>query len=468
MSTPSEEVLEPLFPPQELAVERAVQLKRCPILGAMGSGKTRVILEAYRRSHDFMADKEPTVILCGVNAIPTWYTQIPQWLGVPRELIGIAHGTPMKRQRIWLHRRRYRFIITTYLSFVNDAKKGLIPKDLNAFMDEYHKVMINRTKTWETLCSWTLHSEYLFPCTGTWAKKGPQNMFPVLHMCDPKLFKGYWKFVKTWCFVIDTEFGQEIGGARNYDNFKREIWGRKCAYMPKKETDKYLPEKLPRVFIPIEPSPFQRKQIDKLEEAMYLELSDGSIQLNPYKMSRILRERQLLVCPKIIDPTWEYGNGVEALAEKLDELDSPRPVVFTDFAAGIPFIKEYLEKKFPDRQVWTLRGGIKPEALADTVRAFNTSEDDIMVCSQQFAESFEFPRSDTCLVLGYNWSPDVCNQAEDRLRRAVSESRYVRAFYFQYLGTVDGDILQILYTKGANIAKITPDKVLYSIRHRRK
>lgn len=448
-------------PYQQIAYDKLVKLLRAPLIGPMGSGKTLVVMgvldtvygESDRR-------REPVVIICPYNAIPTWINHITKWLNVPREEIGIAQGSPAaKRVDIWHNRHRYQFIITTYASHYRDAPHYIM-RNLPTILDEPHRYIRKRSETWKRLCSWTLHSPIVIPVDGTPMRHGPQDFFPYLKLCNKKRFSSYWAYVNTWCHVVDGFFGKEIVGPKNMSNFKKYIYLGYCAFMSEEEVAPYLPEKN-RIFIPIEPTKFQRKTIRELYEQLYVELNDETVMLAPNVMTRIMRERQILVTPKILNPEWEYGAGLEALSERLEQLEQPRPVIFTPFTKALPYIHEYLNgnKQFKGRKIHTLRGGTKANELDATVKEFTNSEDDIMTCSTSFAESFEFYTSGTAFHLGFDWSADVQDQAEDRLRRLISEYNHVTNYYFQHINTVDGDVLEVVRAKKRNVDLVTPKMV---------
>ena len=445
----------PLRPYQIPAKKKIVEKRRVPLIAPMGSGKTRVALEAWAEVSD---ETRCAAVYCPLNSTLAWVKQIQQWLGIPREQIGVAQGDVKQREATWRQLgKKYRFVITTYASFYRDVDRGFIPKDLDTFLDEPHRVMRKRTKTWEKLCTWTRHSRVVIPVDGTPIRKGPQDLFTYLKLCYPRnrAFSSYWRYVKTWCDVEEGYFGKEIVGAKNVANFKREVLGKYCAFVPKSSVAEYLPEKH-RLLIPIEPTAEQRKILDKIEKEMLVSQEGGKLLITPNTMTQILRQRQILCCPKILNQEWGYGACIEAIIERLEDLDTPRPVIFTPFADAIPHLQSAVQKAYRNRKIWTLRGGTKLADLQRITDGFNNSEDDIMICTVQFAESFEFPKSQWAFFCGFDWSWDVNEQAEDRLRRLTSI--YPNSFYgyFVHEGTIDGRVLEVLNDAHRNVSRVTP------------
>ena len=427
----------------------------------MGAGKTRIALEIYRRLRRDLG-KEPVIIICRVNAQPTWIRQIQEWIGdiVSPEQVMVAQGkTPTERADIWQGRHWYKFIITTPKGFVEDGKKGWIPKDMDLFLDEPHRYMKNRKNvTCEHLFKWTNHSDILLPISGTFIKRTPADFWPILHLTNRKFFRSYWAFAKTWCHVIDSGMGMEIVAPRNTENFKEEILAKHCIWITDKEVAEYLP-KGKRIKIPVQPDEEQQSLMQQVINDMQLEMADGRLLLTPSALTQFIRLRQLLCCPKILNPNWGYGACLEEIVERLAETDILRPVIFTPFTAAIPYIVERLCKPGTLEDygiVWTLQGGMKADELTKTLDEFNSSTNDIMICSISFAESFEFPRSSEAYFCAFDWSWVNNEQAEARLARLISEERNPMFFYPVHYGFIDERVWDVLNQDMYNVKQVSP------------
>src|SRR5262249_44675172 len=90
--------------------------------------------------------------------------------------------------------------------------------------DELHRFMRNRD-TQSFTYQKSMHIERFIGLSATWASRGPQDLWPVLHILDRKIFPSYWDFVQTWCYVEEGTFGKEIFGVRNVENLKKMLWG---------------------------------------------------------------------------------------------------------------------------------------------------------------------------------------------------------------------------------------------------
>lgn len=54
----------------------------------------------------------------------------------------------------------------------------------------------------------------LWCLTGTPVVNNPGDLFPLLQLWEPRLFRSYWRFVKEWCYVTETPWSTEPGVLR--------------------------------------------------------------------------------------------------------------------------------------------------------------------------------------------------------------------------------------------------------------
>jgi hypothetical protein len=417
----------------------------------MGSGKTRIVCDAIKDDTE-----ELFVILCRVNATPTWTREIRRWLGedIP---VWVADGTAQARANIWRCRSelRARFIITTYEAFVRDTKMLVIPKDLNVICDEPHRYIRNKKNvTFKTLRSHTLHSKWVVMVSGTPARSGPQDMWTYLNISDRKHFPSFWSFVSKWTYLIESPFGMEIGGPRNKENFKEEVLARYTMWITDAEVAPYLPKKH-RIPVPLVPSDEQIDLLEQIEDKMRLEIPDNRLILTPSTLTQLTRYRQILCCPKIINPEWGYGTCLEEIVQRIDDVGEPRCVIYTPFTAAIPYIKELLWSKL-GQPIFTFQGGMDRHDLEAGLKAFNECDQGNAVVSVSYAESFEFPRSKYGFFCGFDWSWVNNEQAEDRMRRLISEHQLLTYFYFYHEGYADEQVRAVCNDDTSNIKQMSP------------
>ena len=450
------------FAYQRYAREKIVRLKRTGLLAVPGSGKTRPIIDAMvelKRIYpiadtaNYRYPYGPILIVCSGPAIATWMRQIPEWTDTPylAEDICVVRGDKMGRTIMWHSAAAAGcgIFITNFSIFLRD--KGMIGRvDWGAvIVDEYHKAMRRKkkNKTYAAFIHMTRHTEVLVMASGSALRKDPSSMFTLFQALKPKLFTSYWRFVNTWCIVADGHFGKEILGPRNVGKFK-EMMDMHLAYIPKEVVADQLPEGR-RMPLLAEMTPAQTKVYTELRDDMLSIMESGEIIVTPNVLTKIIRLRQLLCCPRILDEDLGMGGGYEAILDKLEE--DPHVVIFVPFRPACDYIVEDLNRR--GHHVSMIRGGISPVEQDAEIRRFRYHRG-AMVCTIAYAESFDLETCKTSYFLGYDYSLDVNEQAEGRTSRAISKHDFVTWNYIKYLGTIDEMFLGELDSDARNVHRV--------------
>jgi SWI/SNF-related matrix-associated actin-dependent regulator 1 of chromatin subfamily A len=139
----------------------------------------------------------------------------------------------------------------------------------------------------------------------------------------------------------------------------------------------------------------------------------------------------------------EDGAALEAISEHLRE--NPHPaVVFTPFAQAIPHIRATLV----GQPVYEVTGKLTDRQLDTVTSAFqkSTAPNKVLISTVQMGTSWEAFSASNVYFLGYDWSPDINIQAEDRLHRH-GQVNPVLARYFVHEATIDNHLMDILERK---------------------
>lgn len=446
---------------------KIVRLKRTGVLGVPGCGKTRPIIDALVELGIICPNEDtferrypqgPIFIVCSGPALVTWNKQLPEWTDCPAiaDDITLIHGGQKgydKRRRTLLWQEAQTtgggIYITNFSLFLHDYHLIQQVSWVAVIADEYHKAMRRKknNKTYAAFHSMTLHTEVVVLASGSALRKDPSSMFTLFQIVAPKKFRGYWKFVNTFCIVSDGHFGKEILGPRNVEQFKK-VMDQHLAYVPKEVVADQLPagQRMPMV---VEMSRKQSKIYHELADDMISIMESGEIIVTPNILTKIIRLRQLLCCPKILDPSLDMGGGFEAIVDAL-EVDS-HAVIFVPFRPACDFIVDELRMKY--KHVYMVRGGIAPEQQQEYVNGFREHRG-IMVCTIAYAESFDLETCKTSYFLGYDYSLDVNEQAEGRTRRAISKHDFITWHYIKYLRTIDEKFLRSLDSDAKNVHRV--------------
>lgn len=451
------------FTYQGYARGKIVRLMRTGLLSVPGSGKTRPIIDALVElgrlypvadTFEYRYPYGPILIACSGPAIATWLKQLPEWTDTPvlGDDICIVRGNKHKRMIMWsaAETSGRGIYLINYSIFLRDyAAIKQIPWAA-VVADEYHKCMRRKknNKTYAAFQQLTRHVDVLILASGSSLRKDPSSMFTLFQLVKPKLFSSYWKFVNAYCIVQEGHFGKEILGPRNVAEFKK-VMDRYLAYIPKEVVADQLPEGR-RMGLPAEMTRSQAKVYHQLADDMIAWLESGELIVAPNVLAKILKLRQLLCCPRILDSSLDMGGGFEAIVDRLEE--DPHCVIFVPFRPACNYVTDELHKR-GHKHVYMIRGGITTEQQTWDVNAFREMRG-ILVCTIAYAESFDLETCKTSYFLGYDYSLDINEQAEGRTRRAISLHDFVAWHYIKHLGTIDEKFLAELDSDARNVNRV--------------
>ncbi len=435
--------MEEMWPFQVEGVNFIRRHKRVILADQMGIGKTRQAIEVLKAE-----EVETVLVICSKNAMFVWERELKKWWPEKADFFITTEGlSPFARTSVWVESV---CVITTNQILLRDQDK--IPKFWTAIiLDEPHKWLRNRnTKTFKALRK--LNSDLLIMMTGTPSSRGAGDLWPMLGLGEMKKFSSYWKFVSTFCYVDDSPFGKEVYGTRNLEGLKTLL----SKYMIRRLKAEVFPEMPPKLIdlVPIEMTRIQRVAHDGLLEEMITQL-DGKLIVSQNTLTTMMRLRQMLVCPKMLNPDTGYGAGIEYLQGITSDRDveDRHFAVFTPFRKALVHIGAALE--VAGAEINYMSGGMSLKQIAEQVDQF-TYKRSVMVCVIKCAEAFSLASATTGFFLGAEWDPKEDEQAEDRLHRAET-TETVNIHYLQYKDSVEARVMEVLTGKSRNVAKFMSD-----------
>lgn len=408
-----------------------------------GLGKSRMAIEIALR----LFPNKKILIVCSKKALNTWRREFPKWTTCKLSEMVIIEGTPTKRKELWRQEKRV-YVVTfgcgrlDYEHWKHHGFEHFIMDEVKLFRNRQTKAF----KFWQPVVHKTKHAILM---DGTIVSRGPQDCWTFLNMIKPKVFKSYWKYVNTFCNVIDGPFGKHISGPKNTGGL-----GQLMSHTWKRIRDKDpgIAEQRPpltRDLIPINMNSQQERIYRELTDDMMSMMPSGKIVVSQSQLTMSIRHRQLLICPKILDPSLGYGTAIEDVL--LQMVDDPHIVIFTPFSKALPFISQAIQEKgFPAPYI--LKGGTKADEVKYVEDNFNGSKgkDRATLCTVGFAESFELWSAKQGFFIGYEWTQLMNYQAEKRLHRLITPHP-INIWYYCYQNSVDQAILNVLNHKQRNV-----------------
>jgi SNF2 family DNA or RNA helicase len=431
---------------QHKAIAHMHTHKRSILRQRGGTGKTLEGLTAC-----FLQRPKKVLVLCSKNALWTWEKETKKWFPelMPKGGYKVVHKlNKAARAQVW---KSDGFMYVCTFAILRMDIEEISKHDWDVILiDEWHRGGFKNRKTQAVDALWQLRkTPCIFPMSGSGTSKGPQNLFALLNILDPSLFSSYWKYLHTYCVVEDDGYGKKPVGPKNMEAFAR-VTHNYFYDVPDSEVLSQLPARR-RLMVPIECTPLQDKHYAKLDEDMYDFLEDGSMLVVGTVIAKYVKLRQLLACPKILGIN-DWGAGIEAAYDKIQDLEVDRSVIFTPFRDGVPLFKEYLIANGWERPIYILWGGTEPEEIKRVESEFR-AKGGIVLCTTLFSQSFELETANNCHFIGYEWNQEDNDQCEWRLQRMTSDKdKEVTAYYYQHRNTIDDEILAVLDTNTRNVA----------------
>ena len=447
--------IEPLRDFQAEDIPWFITHKRSMILYDPRLGKTVVSCNILAQDQDV----KKVLVVCPKNALFVWRDHIYEWFAhlCPNRSVSVRvikgkGGTAAEqRKALWLlpSNTDVTFYITTFGSLDRDYKLLQLPSTIKSGIvfdtvlgDEVHTRLRNRKNKAVAYFKWFTRPNVckrFHALSGTLASKGgPADFWAILNMINPGLFSSFWRFAGQFLEVIDNGYGKEIIGPKNLENFHKFVLD---AYSRRRFRDICAPQmpKVQRRLIKVEPTDEQQRIWNDLGSEGFSWVGDNLL-VSSTSLETVLRKRQLMTCPKLLNADLGFGAAIEDVVERMTDVEqypeqSTHIVIFSAFRQALPYFEQYLRNN-GFKNVWQLYGGMEPEEQAENIRRFKETKG-IILCSTKYAMAFSLIPSTQCFHIGYEWDPNDNKQAEDRLVPQTGHTP-IDSGYYSYLGMDEG------------------------------
>ncbi len=433
-----------LRPYQQAGRDFLVEKKRAYLTDVPGLGKTVTALSAMQKLQE-----GPTLILGPKNSLYVWFYQANDWFNLNSV---VYTGKPKQRGILWdaFIDDPTQLLITNY-SFIGEIIElsnvyGI--KWDTIICDEIHSgeagLLNQKNKTFKKFRTLARQCSKLFLLTGTPIRRNPADLFAPLHLLDPQTFPSYWKFINEHCIIQDGSFGMEIlPQPRN----PKELSSLLSNFMIRRTKRQVVPELPPKIrqVLPIDMTPKQSRIYKQLIKDMVY-VGDDTVIISANQATNILRQRQLLVTPRLLGIE-ENGGALDELIYQVDNsfMNNEAVVIFTPFNDNgrcLSIIEQQLKQKLGKIQVFKIMGGMKSADISTQWRTFQTirTKRKALLATVQSGASWEATEASHVYFLGCDWSAINNYQAEDRAHRMITKYP-VNIWYLLYRNSVPDELI---------------------------
>jgi hypothetical protein len=418
-----------------------------------GMGKTIAYLSVL-----YATEPTKVVIVCSENAKLAQRREIQRHLDRWKMSWVFVEGQKHERQKAWNDLSASVYVCTydTLLADMGRRAKSsgtrICPSWVDArsthmAFDEWHRKLRNKGSAIWTLLK-GFNNERMIFSSGSAGGKGVHSMWAVLHLCDKARFNAYWPYVMRHSHIEETYFGKKLSGCKDVAKWRREV--APYIFHRRKDLKDYPPKT--RQALEVRMEPWQKKAHDQLLKQLIMELPDGEYFASPNTLAATMRLRQFLVCPRVIDPAFGPGAGLQGILADAQDSELSHFVISTPFRDPIPHIRQFFEAE--GIRVWELVGGTKVDEIARRIEEW-TKNGGVMVQTIQFAESYELPAARVMYMLGFLYDPEQNSQAEDRIHRDIRVTPHpVDIYYVKNLFSYEEDIAEAMGNTADNLHQL--------------
>jgi SNF2 family DNA or RNA helicase len=241
--------------------------------------------------------------------------------------------------------------------------------------------------------------------TGTPMPGNAGDVFPLLKLCNPRIFTSYWRFVEDNARIEITPWAKVVHGPRNQQAFNTLL----RPYMFRRTIEEVLPD-LPEAvetIIRVDVSEATRTRLKMAKEQYLIDNPDGL-------RSRVGAGGLITACRQIVN---EDGVKQEALKGLIEDIPQDEPlIVFCWHRAFATAVATVLEEA--GRQVALVTGEGSIDSRADAILGFQGGKYDTIVATiASIQEGVNLQRAKYAIFMEQDWVAASNNQALARLRR---------------------------------------------------
>jgi SWI/SNF-related matrix-associated actin-dependent regulator 1 of chromatin subfamily A len=326
-------------------------------------------------------------------------------------------------------------------------------------MDEAHHFK-NRQAVM-TKQAYKLKAHSLFLLTANAITNSPSDLWSMLHLIDPKTFRGFWSWAETYCTIEDMYYGPKQGAypVREVTGWKdpEEVQGLLVGRYLRRTKDEVL-DLPPRtvVPIPVELSTSERNRYQLAEKKLLLELPEDEFSVIPGALEKSIRLRQLVACPNFFGHA--IGSKQVATVDLLESLleTENRIVVFGWFHKTLEGIHDLLWKK-KILEVDVITGDTPKDTVWEIIQNFQNvrrkSRHIILGTIASLGEGVDLYAAKTAVFVEKSYVPSDNEQAGDRLHR-IGQDLPVTIYDLRAQDTVDDALEVVLARKDSMIKEV--------------
>ena len=397
----------------------------------MGLGKTPMSLWFIGRTRP---KSLPAVIVCPASVKYQWQSEIQKVTGRQAFICeGIAPGLPVKEDLIVINYD----ILFHWLPVLKKLRPGTV------VLDECHYCQnpkAKRTRAVRALCS---KAQYVIALSGTPMLNRPIEMFPVLNMLKPSVFRSRFKYALRYCNGKKNYWGWDFNGVSHSDELHDLLKSTCMVRRRKADVLKDLPNKMRQVVpMPLKnPEEYAQAKKNYLE---WLEERDPEAAKRAGRAEAVSRTGGLLKLAAQL----KMKAAINWLNDWLRDTDE-QLVVFAVHRGAVRTLAKRL-----DAETVTIDGSVVGRKREAARLEFQSGNARVLVGNVQAAGvGLNLTAASTVAFVQLPWQPGAVVQAEDRCHR-IGQQSTVWVHYLMAAGTVEENLAGIIQSKQETLSAV--------------
>ena len=430
------------YPHQTEAIRKLALQRNFILADDMGLGKSLQALTIFAIdvARGFCTT---AIVVCPSTLKGNWSDEIAKFTGFSAFVL---QGTPKQREA---QLDDFHIASGAKILIVNYEQVTSHLLRLNAFrfdvaiFDEAHYLKNHGSK--RTKACHKMFSRRSFLLTGTPLLNRVNELWSLLHRCDPIQFRNYWSFTHRFCLMGGFQ-GKEVVGTKN----EAELRGYLNKYMTRRLKKDVLD--LPEVQVVerrVDLLPEQKKLYDEVVEDLKLTTITADQPLDVENaLTKFLRLKQICGTTEPFTGEDHSSKLDQAMLDAQELLDNGEHVViFTQFRSVQAAMSARVRTGCP--YVFDITGDTPMGQRTETVKLWASAPPGALVCMLQVAGvGLNMTKASHLLLLDKLFVPGLNQQAVDRLHRiGASSTKPIQVLEYICRNTVENRVNRILRLK---------------------
>lgn len=419
-------------------VAKMMNLKHCLNANPMGLGKT---VETVR----YLAAYKPrtALIVCPKIIRSQWQAQLKRWGNLDANIYEGQHSVSPGIWIINYDKLRNEKVLAKFKNFQWEF----------LILDEAHK--IKSRKSQQTIAVKNIPAARRVALTGTPILRYVDDLWSILNFLDPRYAcNSYHAFVEYFCELQQTPWGPKIVGMTKNPN-KVALLNALLGNISIRNAAVKVAQGKTREVVRLPMTKKQRELYKKEKQLLLDELPENCTIANGAVLT--IRLMQTTSWPGLFEEG-EWGPKFEWILEMCKNNPREKIVVFTVFERTATALKSYLEGQHVHACAITGKQSAQDnelsrksfiddqsQALIGTIGAMGQGYDGLQNVSH------------TMVFVDRDWSPEILNQAEDRLNR-MGQRYSVNIYYLECQGSFDQHVGRVNLNKADDIRRALNDE----------